>query len=173
MRAHTTALTELEALFLLHLGRADRLVSGELEARLAPHGFSVAQIRLLFALLGEKEGLTHTELAARLGVTLPTLSAALDRLEDAGVVERVADPADARIKRVVATPDRGQLRGIVRSVAELDHELTVDVDPRDLATAIDVLAAIATKLEARAAESPRPTRVSTRPPPPRPRPKTR
>jgi DNA-binding MarR family transcriptional regulator len=48
-----------------------------------------------------------TELAERLGVTKQAVSQALDDLEQLGIVERVADPADARA-RLVRFTERGR-----------------------------------------------------------------
>ena len=44
------------------------------------------------------------ELAAQLGVDPPNLTAVVDDLEGAGLVERRAHPTDRRAKLVVATP---------------------------------------------------------------------
>jgi DNA-binding MarR family transcriptional regulator len=53
------------------------------------------------------EGTRVTELAERLGVTKQAVSQALDDLEQLGIVERVADPADARA-RLVRFTERGR-----------------------------------------------------------------
>ncbi|MGD9530068.1 MarR family transcriptional regulator [Pseudonocardia sp.] len=50
-------------------------------------------------------GLSHRELAARLGVAPATLTPALDALEDAGDVRRARDPDDRRVVRLAITAD--------------------------------------------------------------------
>jgi DNA-binding MarR family transcriptional regulator len=134
------ALSELEKLLLPHVSRTERLVSRVLSERLE------AQFRIVGALLGEDVGLTQTELASRLGVSLPTLSVALAKLEESGAVARLADPADARAKRVRATAGGAQLRNIVREVVRLDGELVKGIDPVDLRTTISVLRTIGARL---------------------------
>lgn len=144
--AHKNAMAELKKLLLPHVSRAERLVSKALAERLEQHGLSLAQFRIVGALLGEEEGLTQTELAERLGVSLPTLSVALAKLEEAGAVGRIADPEDARAKRVRATPGGAQLRSIIREVMRLDADLVKGIDPQDLATTVRVLQTIEARL---------------------------
>jgi DNA-binding MarR family transcriptional regulator len=54
---------------------------------------------------------TVGELAAQLGLTLPTVSGVLADLDRAGFVERRADPADRRRTIVQITPDKSTLIG--------------------------------------------------------------
>ena len=53
--------------------------------------------------LWEQEGLTHSELAARLHVKPSTITKMIKRMEKAGFVERRSDPEDQRISRVHLT----------------------------------------------------------------------
>jgi DNA-binding MarR family transcriptional regulator len=55
--------------------------------------------------------LTVSELASRLGLTLPTVSGVLADLDRAGFVLRRADPADRRRTIVQISPDQGSLIG--------------------------------------------------------------
>ncbi len=74
------------------------------EARLARElvalKLSVADFRLIGEVMGAPAGLRQSELSRRLGVTAPTVSAAVSRLERAGVLRRRVDPDDPRAKRV-------------------------------------------------------------------------
>jgi DNA-binding MarR family transcriptional regulator len=54
---------------------------------------------------------TVSELAARLGLTLPTVSGVLADLDRAGFVERHPDPADRRRTIVEITPDKAAVIG--------------------------------------------------------------
>jgi DNA-binding MarR family transcriptional regulator len=54
---------------------------------------------------------TVSELAARLGLTLPTVSGVLADLGRAGFVERHPDPADRRRTIVAITPDKAAVIG--------------------------------------------------------------
>jgi DNA-binding MarR family transcriptional regulator len=60
---------------------------------------------------------TQLALAHRLGIDRTVMTYLLDDLENAGLVERRADPADRRARRIVAT-GHGQAR-----LAELDTQL--------------------------------------------------
>lgn len=82
------------------LTRASRLGYALLAPRLQSEGISLADFRLVGALLGEPTGVSQRELAARLEVRPPTVSAAVDKLVAAGVVERLPSPDDARAYRV-------------------------------------------------------------------------
>jgi len=53
--------------------------------------------------LAENDGLSHSNLAARLGVTPATISKMIDRMERAGFVTRQMDPDDQRVSRVYLT----------------------------------------------------------------------
>lgn len=74
------------------------------------------QVRLLglLSLAGPKR---PTELAATLGVSLPTISGLVDRLEHQGMVQRAEDSSDRRVKVVQASP---------KGVAALRAMLTAD-----------------------------------------------
>jgi MarR family transcriptional regulator, organic hydroperoxide resistance regulator len=74
--------------------------------RLAPLGLHTGQERLL-AVLWEQEGLSQSELVARLAVQPPTVTAALQRLEREGFLRREPDPSNRRVSRVYLT-DRGR-----------------------------------------------------------------
>jgi MarR family transcriptional regulator for hemolysin len=58
-------------------------------------GLTVTQLRLL-SQLNEQEGLSNAELADRLYVTRPSVSALLERLERNGFIRREVSPIDRR-----------------------------------------------------------------------------
>jgi DNA-binding MarR family transcriptional regulator len=94
-----------------------------LAALLAPHGIHAGQDVLLLAIWDEP-GMRQAALAARLGVEPPTVTRMLQRLERSGMVERRADPHDARALRVHPTPRSRLLEGTVRRAwAQLDGVL--------------------------------------------------
>lgn len=65
-------------------------------------GLYHGQPRLLHA-LWDKEGLTHSELAAHLHVQPATVTKMVQRMEKAGFLERRDDPRDHRVSRVYLT----------------------------------------------------------------------
>lgn len=81
---------------------------------LAEHGLHVGQEMVLME-LWQEDGLRGGELALRLGVEPPTVTKMLRRLEACGLVERRADPTDARSFRVYLTGDgRGLEEPVLR-----------------------------------------------------------
>ena len=70
--------------------------------RAAALGVTGAQWKVLFKLT-VKPGLRQTELADMLDIEPITLSRIIDRLQEAGLVERQADPADRRAWRLHVT----------------------------------------------------------------------
>ena len=86
----------------------------------------------LLIILSEEEGRTHSELAARLHVTPPTVSKMLQRMEKAGFVERKADPDDHRISRVYLTPlGRKTHENLQRVLEEFDQETFVGLNSEE------------------------------------------
>ncbi len=97
-------------------------VEAKLDAGLAGMGLTPAGFRLVGVLMGEPEGLRQRELADRLGVRPPTISAAIPRLEALGIVERVDDPDDPRAWRVRLSA-RAPLVPGVELLEALDREV--------------------------------------------------
>ena len=86
-------------LFTQIIGRRNR----QLQERLAPCGISVPQWRIL-AVLHERAGCTMNELADVTTVDRTTLTRALDRMADDGLVTRKSDARDRRTVRLGLTP---------------------------------------------------------------------
>jgi DNA-binding MarR family transcriptional regulator len=73
--------------------------------------------------LFRKQGITQSELAEILEIEKPSLGRLLDRLEAKGWVERRADPADRRAKRLHLT---GEVQDLMRALRGLAAELRSD-----------------------------------------------
>lgn len=93
-------------------------------------GLTVAEARTL-AFVSRRPGLRQSTLAEELCVEPMTLVGFLDRLEAAGLVERIPDPADRRAKLIRLTPAAAnivrRIRAIGKSVRE-DAERGIDPD---------------------------------------------
>ena len=63
------------------------------------HGVRVGQ-HIVLTVLWEQDGLTPGEIARRLGSATPTVVNTATRMEEAGLVVRRPDPADARLVRL-------------------------------------------------------------------------
>lgn len=88
-----------------------------LDRRAATLGVTGAQWKVLFR-LSRQPGLRQVELAEMLDVEPITCSRIIDRLADAGLVERVADPADRRAWRVHLTAKAQPVVEKLRAIAD-------------------------------------------------------
>jgi MarR family transcriptional regulator for hemolysin len=91
-------MSELLTLFT----RAHKLLRAEADEAMSRHGVRVGQ-NLVLAVLWETDGLTPGELAARLRLTTPTIVNTATRMEEAGLLTRMRDPADGRLVRLYLT----------------------------------------------------------------------
>lgn len=109
--------------------RATNTVANELKAL----GLSIPQFDLL-STLTEQEGLSQQELAQRLYVTKGNVSGLLDRMVEAGLVERRAIPGDRRSNALHLTEKGRDLaeRGIAAQRAYVEGTLGA-LPPKDLA----------------------------------------
>ena len=85
-------------------------------------GVTRPQWRVLLT-LSRNEGLNQTALAERLEVEPITLCRMIDRLVEAGLVERRADPGDRRAWRIHLTPSSRPLLG---KLSALGDDVVVD-----------------------------------------------
>lgn len=99
-----------------------KLQASVLRRRLATIGLHEGQA-LTLAELHRKDGLTQSQLAARLRVEAPTVTNILHGLEEGGFVLREPHPFDARARRVCLTPRGAALRADLERVwAETEVE---------------------------------------------------
>ena len=111
------------------LSDTSRLLRRRFDVRARSLGVSRAQWQVLFA-LSRNEGINQTGLADLLEVETITLCRMVDRLEEAGLVERRADPADRRAWRLHLTATARPLLGELRAVAD---EVVAEVSVATLA----------------------------------------
>jgi DNA-binding MarR family transcriptional regulator len=77
--------------------RAHQIYMARVEARLRPQGLSFARYELLMVLMFSRQGsLPLNKLGARLQVHPTSVTNAVDRLEEHGLLKRVAHPTDGR-----------------------------------------------------------------------------
>ena len=87
------------------------------DRRAATLGVTRAQWKVLFR-LERQPGLRQVEIADILDVEPITLCRIVDRLEEAGLVERQRDPSDRRAWRLEVTPQAAPLIAQLRSLAD-------------------------------------------------------
>ena len=92
-------------------------------------GISLPQYRLLVSVSGGPQ--RASELAARVGVSRPTLTSLVDGLEQAGLLRRVPVPTDRRGIQLVPT-DEG-LAAVERADAALTRRMLELVEPEKVA----------------------------------------
>lgn len=113
-------MTDLLALFT----QASKLLREATDEAMSRHGVRVGQ-HIVLTVLWEQDGLTPGEIARRLGAATPTIVNTATRMEEAGLVVRRPDPADARLVRLYLTSRARSVRGAVREArAELQRQAT-------------------------------------------------
>ncbi|MGE3774310.1 MAG: MarR family winged helix-turn-helix transcriptional regulator [Gammaproteobacteria bacterium] len=128
---------ELKLGFLIHdTARLRRLAH---DAVLRPNGFTTAQASLMRHLAHE-DGQTQSALAEALELGKVALGETVDRLEAAGYVQRRADAADRRAKRVYLTAaGRAALDGLLGLAVRLNADIYDGLDAAELDAATRVL----------------------------------
>ena len=123
--------------FVTSLMRAQQLVLARIEEVLRPHGLTFARFEVLRLLAFSRQGVLPVgKVGERLQVHPASVTNAVQRLEDAGLVARSANPADGRSVLVAITPDG---RRLVEACTELLNRevftpLPLDAAERDAAT---------------------------------------
>jgi DNA-binding MarR family transcriptional regulator len=125
----TSADSELATRLRLALARSARRLRQEAGTDLSP-----SQTAAL-AVIERSGPLTPTELAARERIQRPTVTRLLGRLEEAGLVDRAADPADRRSSLVTITPAGRELLAAARTRKDAFLSARLDaLDAEDRAT---------------------------------------
>jgi MarR family transcriptional regulator, transcriptional regulator for hemolysin len=102
------------------------------------HGYQV-----LSAAAGD-EPVTQAMMTQRLGIDKTVMTYLLDDMEAASLVERQADPADRRSRRIVATPHGRQVLAYLdECLARAEQHLLAGLDPADQAELRRLLRAVA------------------------------
>lgn len=105
-------------------------------------GVTRAQWKVLFR-LERQPGLRQIELADMLDIEPITLTRIIDRLEEAELVERIADPADRRAWRLHVTANARPLIEKLKAVgADLAADAFSGIDPNQIEIARQVLARV-------------------------------
>lgn len=110
-----------------------RLLRREFDNRVRALGLTGQQARLLFN-LSRNEGENQGFYAEQLEVEPISLTRMIDRMVDAGLIERRPDPADRRAWRVHLTDrSRAVIEQARECVAALESDILASIDPATLA----------------------------------------
>lgn len=117
--------------FVTSLVRVHQLLLGRIEELLRPHGLTFARFEVLRLLAFSRHGVLPVgKVGERLQVHPASVTNAVQRLEDAGLVERSANPADGRSVLAAITPAG---RGLVETCTELLNREVFAALPLDAA----------------------------------------
>lgn len=122
---------------VVHALRTSMMLQKRLMLRLlSAHEAHPAQTFCL-GVLAHRDGMSQSEIAERMHVTRPTVTAMLQRLESAGVIERRADAEDQRVTRVYLTEDGHRHADMAREIQREAIDVSVgwmnDSDRSELA----------------------------------------
>ncbi len=121
------------------IGETAHALRKAFDRRAVGMGVTRAQWKVLFR-LERQPGLRQIELADMMDIEPITLSRIVDRLEEGGLVERVADPADRRAWRLHVTVKARPLVEKLRAVAdEMIADAFAGIDPQHIEITRQVL----------------------------------
>jgi len=133
-------------MFAFEVAETARLLRRDFDRRAAALGVTRAQWRVLVRLAG-KAGVRQVELADALDVEPITLCRIIDRLEEAGLVERRRDEVDRRAWNIHLTAKAGPLIDQLHALSEVFHrDALAGVSPADLRRTLDILARVRANL---------------------------
>ena len=129
--------------FAFEVAETARLIRREANKRAAVLGATKAQWRVLARLSRTGDGVRQIELADALDVEPITLCRMIDRLEEAGLVERRRDGADRRAWRIHLTAAAAPVLAKLEEMGVgLHADILAGIDEADRETALRVLARI-------------------------------
>ena len=127
---------------VIRLFDAARLMRQGFEHAHRDQNLSWPQIRIIARLLA-LEGIGQSELGSLLEMEPMTISRQLDRLVEAGLVERRTEPGDRRVRRLFLTERSHAMRDMIRERSEFVLDIALDGlsdrDKQSLAKALDVI----------------------------------
>jgi MarR family transcriptional regulator, organic hydroperoxide resistance regulator len=127
--------------------QAAKLLREAADEAMSQHGVRVGQ-HIVLSALWDQDGLTPGEIARRLGIATPTIVNTATRMEEAGLVARQPDPADARLVRLYLTPRGRSVREPVRAArAALERHATASLTAAERETLRAALTKIIAQLQ--------------------------
>lgn len=139
---------------LILLNDTARLMRTRFDQYARAHGMTRAQW-LILARLSRQPGLSQNEMAAICEVEPITVGRLIDRLESRGLVERRADPADRRIRRLHLLPAAQPILDEITRYREDQTEVLLgSMTPEERDRLVEALLKIKNNLTAEAAYLP-------------------
>ncbi len=98
--------------------------------------------------VSRSDGISHRELAERLGIEAPTLVRLIDRMEADALLKRRASESDRRVKHLhLSAAGKKEVARVWANAADLRRELLSGLSKAEINTTLDVLQKIRTRLE--------------------------
>jgi DNA-binding MarR family transcriptional regulator len=119
---------ELEQCLNFVLTKAQHNIHQLFKAELAPHGVTPGQYAALRCLWDEN-GQTARKLADRLYLDGSTITGILDRMEQRGLIEKLADPKDRRALKVMLTETGSKLqKPLTQAINDANRKALLNLD---------------------------------------------
>lgn len=126
--------------FVTSLVRVQQLVLGRIEELLRPHGLTFARFEVLRLLAFSRRGVLPVgKVGERLQVHPASVTNAVQRLEDAGLVRRDANPDDGRSVLATITPAGRELVDRCTDLLNAEVFSALPLRPGDLDRGVDLL----------------------------------
>ncbi|EFM55458.1 MarR family transcriptional regulator [Brucella sp. BO3] len=110
------------------------------DAAMAEHGLSDAKAIPLITLLRHGDCIPQGVLAERVGIEGATIVRIVDELEKDGLIQRIVDDADRRVKLIQLTEDgRAVATQVEKSAARLRAQFLGGFDSQEVDVAMEVL----------------------------------
>ena len=139
----------LRQTFGYHIGEVARLWRGQIDRHVRPLGLSFMQWLTLLQLSRADKHFVQKDLAQAVGIEGPTMVGVLDRLVEAGLVERRVAAHDRRANTVHLTGSgRAMLRAADKEISKLRDGLLDGLSEAELRTTIAVLAQVGERAKA-------------------------
>jgi len=136
------------------LMRVARCWRREIDSTLQSQGLSQTMVMPLIVLNRAAGPVRQGLIADEIGVEGPSLVRVIDALERDGLISRVCDLSDRRVKMVALTAaGKDKAAEIEIILADIRNELTADIDPENLATTLDVMQQLLDKLAQRGGDA--------------------
>lgn len=124
------------------VNRAARLMAQQLGDELRPMGVGIGQWAVLLFLWAE-DGLSQASLSRVVAIEPPTMVRTIDRMVRDGLVERRADPDDARVSRIHLTDKGRALRGqLTPKAVSVNRRILARLTPSEGRTLLRLLSKI-------------------------------
>jgi DNA-binding MarR family transcriptional regulator len=135
------------------LREADLAFNRALRSELAQHGVTFSQFQHLWQLWKE-DGLAQFELSRRIGIESSSSTAAIDQLEQRGLIQRRRDPKDRRRVIVTLTAAGQKLkRPLSECAIGVNRQARANISQEEMTALCDTIEEITANLRARRANT--------------------